>query len=273
MTHALVLLLLAGCPRDPTPTGPDVRPEVTLERARARSIPDPVRTRLRLHAEAPLLDISGATGGGLLLDRPGLFRLEVFHPVSGRLLVLWSDGEALGLLQPPASRHVIAAHADQVLTEVTGGMLDMDDFLGLLVGDLPLDDAPVGEIVREDEQVVVTLDGPRDTTLRAWLEADRAVPLRVEATDADGLLLARVDYPDWVRVQGRWMPAALTVEIPALTATVELLVDAWDVPQELPDGAFTVETPAGYTEEALETAAPAWLLRDPPSTGETVHEE
>jgi hypothetical protein len=249
----MVAVLVLGCTKQVQPVSPADRPENTLERARERSVPDPVRTRLDLELAAPAWDLGGRTGGGLVIDRPGRGRLDVFGPLGGRLATATTDGAALSVALARDRRALVAADAEVVVREVTGGLVGVDDLLALLVGDLPLDGAEVASLRRDDQGVHLDLVGPASTRVTALLEPERAVPLAVQGRNAEGEILLDVTYGEWERVQGRWLPSGLHLEVPTLALTLDLRYDEWVVPEQDPE-VFGTEAPDGFETRPLEEA-------------------
>lgn len=258
----LAAVLLLGCTKQVQPKAAAADPADTLVKARERSIPDPVRTRLQLKVASPTLDLAGSTGGGLVIDRPGKGRLDVFGPVGGRLLTASTDGQGMSILLVSQQRLLQAQDAEVVLQELSGGVAGVDDLLAVLVGDLPLDGVEPSEVRADDQGVHVVLPGPADTSISAVLEPERAVPLSMEGHDAEGTLLLSVTYGEYERVQGRWLPSEVHLAAPAVELTLDLRYQQWAVPTEAPD-VFVLDVPDDFATESLEDAVRNLALPQP----------
>ncbi len=247
----MLAVLALGCTRGARPVALTEAPEDTLRRARERSVPDPVQTRLQLKIASPTLELAGSTGGGLVIDRPGRGRLDVFGPVGGRLVGATIDGEAMAVTLVQDKRVLVASDAETVLRELTEGAAGVDDLLAVLVGDLPLDGAEVVSQSRDEAGVHVELQGPASTRFTALLEPTRAVPLSIEGRGASGELLLDVTYDEWERIQGRWLPASVRLQAPSMELSLDLRYRQWVVPTEDPE-VFDIDAPEGFTRESLE---------------------
>ncbi|MBN2797527.1 MAG: DUF4292 domain-containing protein [Deltaproteobacteria bacterium] len=245
-------VLALGCAKQTQPVALVGPVEQVLERARARSIPDPARSRVHVHIAQGRDEVKAASvGGGVVIDRPGHGRLDLMHPVAGRLYSAVTDGEVAGVLMMDAKRHLVADHAEEVLSELTGGLAGVDDLLAVLVGDLPLDEAEVLSRQVDEGALRVELAGPDHTRLVAWLEPDQATVRRLEGLDAEGAVQLTVVYGPYTEVEGRWLPESLHLEAPAAALVLELRYDRWVVPDTPPE-VFDLSTPEGFAREPLE---------------------
>ena len=253
--NLLTLLFWIGCARGLSPEAPAQDPASVLEMTRARPIVAAVRARLRLKLRSDALDLAGNTGGALILDRPGRGHLAVLGPLGSPLFTLNLDGLGVAATWPRDREHLVAVDAESVLRDATGGVLGLDDLLGLLVGDLPLDDARTrAKRKLEDGLVEVTLVGPSKTAVTAVLDPVRGTPVSIEATDRSGVLLIAVSYePFELDPEVGLMPTALALTLPALELDLDLKFKRWDRLDEVPD-AFGLAPPDGFRSGSLEHA-------------------
>jgi hypothetical protein len=267
-----LLLALSGCPKGDRVDGAAGEPAAILDQARARPVPDPLKTRFSVKIRSKPLGIAGTVGGGLIVRRPGQGRLDLFGPMGGGLLTVASDGAGLSVLVIGKQQDLVATDAEQVLRDTTGGVAGLDDVLAVLVGDLPFDGAPVKSAVRvgpkpgdapadadgpkPDDGILVILEGPKDTTVEALLDAELATPKHLVARDANGKDVLTATYDAFApadAIGGALMPTRVEVYIPALDLSIEAKYRDWVTPEE-PLGSFTLDAPDGYDVRSLEQA-------------------
>jgi hypothetical protein len=251
----LIAVFVLGCGKTLKPPEPLADSPVTvLDLARARPVPDPVRSRFHVKLNSPTLDVSGSTGGGLLLDRPGRGRADVFGPMGSTLLTLATDGEVVTVLVLRLRRHLHANAAEEAVREVTRGAAGLDDLLGVLVGDLPFDEAEVREVTISAEGLAIAhLDGPNDTHLEAWLDRTTAAPVRLVARDSDGVELLTAEYGDFTATDdGALLPEEVMLHLPALQLTTTVRYRKWEVLESVDDEVFQPAVPEGFSSTPLE---------------------
>jgi len=249
----MVAVLLLGCTRRTQPVAPADAPATVLEMARARPVPPFLRARVNLKLVSETMDLAGSTGGGLVVARPGRVRTDVFGPTGGRLVGMTSDGQGVAVTLTKERRHLVAADAELVVAEVTGGAASLDDVVAVLVGDLPFDEAEVLSLERTDEGVGARLAGPADTAVDVLIDPELGTPQRVEVRHAEGGLLLSASYERFLRVEGHLVPAALEVDVPSLDLDLTLRYRDWAVLGQPPD-VFSIEAPPGFESEPLEDA-------------------
>jgi len=258
----LMAVFVLGCGKTLKPPQPLAESPVTvLDLARARAVPQTVRSRFHVRVESTPLDLSGSTGGGLVLDRPGRGRLDVFGPMGSTLLTLATDGEGFSMLVMREHRHVRAAAAEEAVREVTRGSAGLDDLLGILVGDLPFEAAEVEEVtIAADGRVVALLEGPSDTGVEVWLDRTTATPIRLVVRDAEDVEMLSAAYGAFVPTDaGDLLPEEVTLDLPALPLTATVRYRRWEVLETVDDGVFRPEVPEDFSTTPLER-----LLTDPP---------
>lgn len=252
MTRLLpILLLLAACGRAPTQVE-GASPSVVLERARARPTPDPIRARLHLKLKSAPMDLSSGTGGVLIVDRPGRGHLAIMGPLGGPVATVTSDGTALAVHLPRDQRVLDSPTAQEVLAQATEGQLGLDDLVGMLLGDLPFDDAKVkSRKPLDDGTVHVVLAGPNATRLDVILEPDHATPTAIEVVEKTGRVLLTADFePFEARDDGTFVPSRVELYVPALAVSLDLRFKSWEILDEVPP-VFDTSAPEGWTVEPL----------------------
>lgn len=251
----LVALFVLGCTRS-LPAPPAARPASVLDQARARPVPSPLQARFSFKIRSEALDLAGSTGGALIVDRPGHGHLAVLGPLGGPMLTVQTDGLGLAVAIPKDRRHLVALDAEQVLRETTGGIAGLDDLIGLMVGDLPLDAATVlSEQLQEGGDLAVVLEGPKGTSLLAVLDDLQATPVSLEARDADGKVVLTAAYEPFAPREGdgALLPTRVQLAVPLLELDLDVRYKSWATPDPVPD-VFGLAAPDGFTTGLLEDA-------------------
>lgn len=253
------LLWLTGCQHRPPAIEALADVDVMVV-ARARPVLDPVKARFTVKLRSKQLDIAGTTGGGIIADRPGRSRIELFGPMGGSLLAVVSDGRAISVTLPGAHKQLVSEDAENVLREATGGVAGLDDLVAMLVGDLPFDSAPVRSqrVLPDDAKwTEAVLDGPRGTSIEVQVEREHATPHQMIARNAAGepLIVARFDSFQEVMRDGapHWMPTEVDLWIPAVDLTIETRFKDWQPLIEAP-AVFSVQPIPGMVVSPLEDA-------------------
>jgi len=248
-------LLVAGCGGSIPPIGGPPVPESALQLARARPTPDPVQARFQLKVRSKPLDVAGSASGALIFDRPGQGHLAVLGPLGAPLATLTSDGVGLAVDFTRSRRHIVGTDAEEVVREVTGGVAGVDDLFGLLMGDLPLDEAKVlSQAELESGRVQLILQGPRKTSLHVVLDTQTGTPVSLVALGRNQRRLLIAEYAPFVpHEESMWVPSELHLEVPQLELSVDLRFKWWKTLDEVPD-VFSLDTPEGFVVESLERA-------------------
>lgn len=258
---ALVLVAVIGCPRpDQRPPTPVESAAAVLEATRARPVPDPVKARFSVKLRSKPLDIAGSTGGGLVIDRPGRARLDLFGPLGGPLFTAASDGAGLSVLLVNERRQLVAVDAERVLRETTGGVAGLDDLLAVLVGDLPFDDAKVLQTELhgdgdgpEQDSVRVVFEGPNGSQVDVLLDAVLNTPRQLVAKSAEGEVLLSATYEGFTAVGDRHLPSRVELLVPSIDLTVDARFRDWEPLAEAPP-VFSMDAPDSFTTESLEAS-------------------
>lgn len=253
--RGLLPVLWLGCVKPaPPPVAPVQQPATLVEQARARQVPQLLTARLSLKLRSKPLGLAGSTGGGLVVERPGRGRFQLFGPLGGSLLAVDMDGTALGVFLPADTTYLVAEQADEVVAEVSGGVAGLDDLIAVLVGDLPFDAAEVASVEpMADGSAMAVLMGPDGTTVTASIDA-LGTPRVLEATDAQGARILSAEYGEFQPAEsGALLPTTLHVELPALELSADLKYKSWAEPGTAPLG-FVVQAPEGAHTASLEDA-------------------
>jgi hypothetical protein len=221
MISALLFWMsVSGCvrtvPVSPVVTVPLESAKV-LERARAISLPDSGQIRLQFKGSSKVLNFSGSVGGVLLFDRPDGAKLELIAPFIGPIFSAVYDGSALSVLMYSNAEQLYSDDPDHWISEVTQGVLKTDEFFGLMIGDLPMDDSmPLSVEVGPTRSVVATWKIAEGHKMTATIgEAGFLQGVIVSAPDAT--LVFSIVYGEYVQSNEVWLPKAITLEIPRLT--------------------------------------------------------
>jgi outer membrane biogenesis lipoprotein LolB len=261
-------LFVLGCGRTLRPQAPVAADP--LQEARARPVPSRVQGKFSFTFRSGE-DFDVSTGGVVILDRPGRGHLAVLGPLGSPLATLQTSEGGAAVALARQQHHFLARDAESVLRETTSGLVGVDDLLGLFVGDLPLDEAPVlTRHVRQDGLLEVVLDGPEATTLVLEIDPSSATPRQLRAVDAEQKLMLEARYapfePQPLTPEGRLMPTDLDLVLPGLGLELEVHMKSWTVPDPLPE-VFGLEAPQGFNSSPLEEAVRMWGARflAPPS--------
>ena len=257
----LALALCVGCPAHHHAIEPAAgSPEGIFEAARARAVPDPLRARFAIKLRSKPLDLAASTSGGLIVDRPGQGRVDLFGPMGGPVVTVGSDGAGLEVLLIGQQRDLVANDAESVLRETTGGVAGLDDVFAVLTGDLPFDAATVRDIAKipaaepgGTEWIRAHLDGPKGSIIEVVIDPSNAAPSAITALDKKGSPLITATYDPFQLVGDAWMPTRVELYVPALDLTVECKYKSWDVLGEPPTN-LVPPPPDGFTVESLEEA-------------------
>jgi hypothetical protein len=153
-------------------------------------------------------------------------------------------------------RHLVAPEAADVVRRATGDLVGLDDVLGLLVGDLPLDAAVAGERRLPDGDLEVTFDGPDGTRAVAVIDDPTAAPVSLVVTDADQQRTLSATWEPFAvdTASGLLLPTEAVLEAPRLGLELRLQYKSWTFPEVAPD-VFGLAPPEGFASGPLELAA------------------
>lgn len=257
----LALIVCVGCPAHHRAIEPAIgSPEAIFATARARVVPDPLRARFGIKLRSKPLDVAASTGGGLLVDRPGQGRVDLFGPMGGPVVTIGSDGAGLEVLLIGQKRDLVANDAESVLRETTGGVAGLDDVFAVLTGDLPFDGAPVADVGKfasatpgAPDWIRVHLAGPKSSVIEVVIDPSNATPASISAVDRKGNPLMTATYDPFELVGDAWMPTRVELYVPSLDLTIECKYKSWDI-LGMPPENLVPQPPDGFAVESLEEA-------------------
>ncbi len=190
--------------------------------------------------------MSGPASGGLVIDRPDRFRLEIYAPIVGPRFYGVSNGEAVNAFVVAQNTWLGGPDAEAALREITGGAAGLKDLVDLLTGRLPFEDAEVVGVEVGEEETVYTFQGPQGTRATVAVDARELTTRRVEAFDTSEVCVLRAEYSDYKRSDRGLMPEEVTITVPPAELEVVLSFRSWEELKEVPD-AFSLPAPKGAT--------------------------
>ncbi len=256
----LSVVALCACPGR-RPTEPVAgSPESVLQAARARAVPDPLKSRFAIKLRSKPLDLAASTNGGLIIDRPGQGRVDLFGPLGGSVVTVASDGAGLSVLLVQQKKDLVALDAESVVRAATGGVASLDDAFAVLSGDVPFDLAEVREVdlLPPDDPihpglVRVRLAGPKQTMVELWLDPANATMRELVALDKKGDSVMSAKYDPYELVGTDLMPSRVELYVPSLDLLVETRYKSWEVLATPPQTLVPV-VPDTFVVESLEEA-------------------
>lgn len=243
-------LLLAGCGRKPPVAAPAVASlseDALLRQVAARATLDPAKARFSVKmASRPLKIAAPPLAGGLIVDRPGRAWITVLNPVGSPVITLASDGGRVAMVNAHDKQFIAADDAGTALIGASGGEVDLDQVVGLMLGLVPIDPQKVERREVVEGGVRFTASGPGGTTIHAVVEEAFATPVYVEVVGTDGVPVVTATYePFTVAADDARVPSRIVVLVPSVELTVDVRFKSWESPTELPD-VFHPEAPAGF---------------------------
>jgi hypothetical protein len=254
---AVLVALLGGCAKKPpVPAGVAMKEDALLVAVRARPAPDPAQAKLTVKITSKKLGIAAPPlAGGLILDRPGRAYFTMLSPFGSPVFTVTSDGAAVQMLNTQDRQFIYAEDAATALQGASGGTVSIDDVVGLLFGQLPLDPTKVRSREQADGAVLFVADGPGGTTLTALIEEVHATPLRIDVADANGAPMVSASYEPFVEVEAAWwLPSRVILEIAAVDMSVDVRFRTWTQLDHAPE-VFRATAPEGYTSITFEQYA------------------
>jgi hypothetical protein len=173
------------------------------------------------------------------------------------VLTLSTDGTGVAVDLPREKRHLVAASASSVLTELSGGSASPDDLVAALLGDLPFDGAePKTKRKLDDGAIAVVLAGPLGWDASAWLTEDGT--LQEMTLQRGGKALIDLSYEPYGRVEldgaSLLLPTAVRVTLPRADVQLEIRYKSWKIPDPMPP-VFGLDAADGETSESLDDFA------------------
>lgn len=237
-----LLLMLLACGDKPGPRAAGDAQSVA-EQAWAREVPFALKGGYSVSIDAPRMGISGSTRGGLLVHRPGRFRLEIFSPLGSPLFYAAGD-KALSIYLVTEDTYFHTDDGEALLREVTGGAAGVTDLIALMTGRLPFQSAELIDATmnRKEQEATFTFAGPEGSRAVVTLDDRLLTNKRIDAYDGDDRLVLHAEYEDYMKVGRSRLPEEAIIQVPLIEFTMELEFDGWDELGVIPD-AFTLEDP------------------------------
>lgn len=253
---AVLALFAFGCTKAPPQAIVPSADAALLAMADARPVPSALRSRFGFKIESEA--VAGGTGGALIVDRPGRGHLAVLSPLGGPLLTLHTDGKGLSVIDKRNRVQRITSDAEKTLRDATEGLAGVDEVLGLLVGDLPLDGLEIRERSRTDEgDLKLLLSGPRHTLVELTLDDPLATPIALQVSDQQGDALLSADYGpfeplDKSAEEPTYMPSEVSVTVSRFAVTLHVRFKKWETLGDSVPEVFSLDAPDGFTTIPLD---------------------
>lgn len=255
------MLFTVGCVKPRGPVHYVGEPEAVVALARARPAAAGLRARFSVRIRTP--DMGGTTPGSIIIAHPDRIRAEVYTPLGTPLLYLVSDGASLHAWLERQRVFFRGNEAADVLGNLTGGAVGIEDVVALVTARLPMPDSEIlhtGRIQFAEGGVVLELVGPEEVTVRAVVDPATGMVHRlrvwqgesgsIENTDD---LIMDVQYEGRVRVGKVRLPERVEIQLPSLDWTITLSIKSWSE-FEAPDQAFRLQAPVGsQTKDLVES--------------------
>ena len=257
-----LLLLFLGCAKPRGPVVPVGDPDVVVAMARARTITGAANARFSVTLNTGKRDFT--IPASLLMSHPDRFRIEFYTPFGTPLLTATSDGASLHAWNQRDRVFYEGHQASQVLKELAGGEVGIDDFLAILTAKLPLADAEIlhiGRTVFDDDGIVIVMFGPDDIRVRAVIDPKTGMVRRlrvdppsdeVDYAEPSTPPIVQVTYAGQVREGKAFLPAEMFVELPRLGWSIRMVSKKWTRLDTAPD-AFGLSAPPGAKVQDLRT--------------------
>jgi hypothetical protein len=243
---AVCALWLVACAKVPVAVAPPVAEDALVTALRTRAVPDPLQARFVVKIASEKLKITAPPlGGGLIVDRPGRAYLAVMSPVGGVVLSVTTDGAGAAMMNARDKQWVVADDAASLLGSAASGTLNLDDLVGLLLGQLPISEGSVRSRESVEGGVQIVAAGPGKTTITALVDPETATPKRVTVTDADGNALVEASYEPFAPLDASLLPTALSLHVVPVDLHLDLRFKSWRTPEEIPD-VFGLAAPEGF---------------------------
>ena len=228
--------------------GKELTAEQYLALQYQRSVPEGMRATGVVGLRLPQNGIRLRTSMTLLVVQPNSVRGEV-QGFGGRpAMVLAMNDERLAAWLSPLNSFVSADDPQQMVDELTGGLLDRQALLEVLVGRLPTFAGWTGTAQREPDnnQIRLDLDHANGARVLVWLHDQTYEPQRLvgRLPGIDGVAFA-LGFEDFEQVGAYRVPRWVTIEVPPIELKVELDYSKIEVGVEVTDSDFRLEQPEG----------------------------
>lgn len=242
----LLFLFALGCGHHPSERPPRAYEDASalMAGARARALPTAVSGSYGIHVESAVLGIDGTTKGGLVIERPNRFRLDIISPFGTPLVYAVSDGVGFSVFVVNKNALYSTPDAEALLREASGGAAGLEDIVAVFVGKVPFEGREVTGVQAGDGETVFSFAGPEGTRAEVALDDSDATTRRIAAYDAEGAMALTATYQDYQRVGESRLPGEVLVTVPALGLEVKLSFKSWTELAQAPD-VFSVPAQPG----------------------------
>jgi hypothetical protein len=248
----LLLPALVGCPRSaPVPVAADWDPDSLVEAARNREVPPVVRAGFRMKIDGVDTVIPGGLEGVLILGPDGAFYTEIASTFGPRVMTCASDGQSLALLIPRERLWAGETNGEDRIREASGGLAGLAELGALLVGQLPVLDAPVVFVSRTESGLSYGVEGPSGTSVELEIDARSQMVTQVVFRDADDEVWVRLDHTPGEIAGTAAFPSQSILEVASTGMTMTLTYNDWQVLESSPVS-FALPAPEGIEVVALE---------------------
>lgn len=245
-----MLLLLSACGGRHAENQAPQDPAALAEAARARPLPDVLKVSFLLNVQAPRQGVSGTAKGGMILARPAMLRLDLLTPFGTNLGTVAGDGQSLALFAATKNTLYSASDAEVLLRDLTGGAAGFADLCTLLLGGLPFADATVTGVEQDKGHTTWSFSGPEQSQVRLTVEDKRQVTTAVRALNGQGEEVMLMDYTDYGRLNGVWLPDEVELSLPTQEISLSLSLGRWEQLDSAPP-VFTLPSPPGVNQVDL----------------------
>ncbi len=248
----LLLPLLAGCPRSaPVPVAASWDPDALVEAAQSRQVPSVLRAGFRMKIDGAEAAIPGGLEGVLILGPEGAFYTEIASTFGPRVMTCASDGQSLALLIPREKIWAGEASGDDRIREASGGVAGLSELGALLVGQLPMLDAPVVFESRTESGLAYQVEGPSGTSVALEIDAGSQMVTRAVFRDEDESAWVRLSHTPGESAGGAALPSQSLLEVASTGMTMTLTYSSWQVLESSPVS-FSLPVPEGIEKVTLE---------------------
>ena len=252
------ILMVVGCVKSPAPFSYVGDPEAVVAVARSRPQAEGLRARFSLKISTP--GMGGTVPGSVMIAAPDRIRTEIYTPFGTPLLYLVSDGTFLHAWQNRDQIFYRGEQAGEVLANLTGGAVGIDDVIALLTARLPMVGAEIlhtGRVDFDKGGVALELASPEEVTVRAVVDPATGMVVRLQVrageradVETEDDLIMDVQYEGRVKVGKVKLPKRVLISLPSMQWTIHLTIKSW-AEFEPPDSVFELSVPTGGQEKDL----------------------
>jgi hypothetical protein len=184
----------------------------------------------------------------VLVQRPDRLRLETLSSL-GAILVVTADGKEIVGFQPREGLFYRGRSTKQNIFRYTHMPLEVAELTSLLMG-LPLSGSGEPWLEAGNALQKKLRNGGREV---AEFNSSFAAPAKWERISADGKVVLRAAFSDFVPTPAGSFPLKISLETPAQRTRLEIRYQEPELNVDLPLPLFVQEKPAGVKELPLES--------------------